>query len=578
MKYKKIKRNEQELFDDIQNINQVPVMLEQETSILIEDEKNVIVDLKDVFNTDRNNSKSYVIFGKIKPIFKNEYFGSSNYDYIKNKLFLINTDSNVTNLGYLPYDEFAFIRNDYLHNEFEMFDGDLNSFTGFTSTLHNESTHNIIYKPEYFNWNIYLSYVYDQDENFDIKYTTKNQDVFEFKSGDGVIFETEELASFIKLTSPVKHGVNVGEYLLINDVFFNVNYVGDENYKSEENTLFISKSQIPSGFTEFQNSVVVGKRCLNPKDSNSISKYYVQKHKILTNSDDYTLDKLSFESSIWRDERKILFENISGVNDVLVEKNRPETLFYSFKKPFILADIKDNFNNTPKDIYLTFIFRNGNGFFNYPPKVGFDFNFHEGFVDQHFKGDDSLESTITCTEFIRDDITFYSGNTLTVNSELTGSFIEYNQKELRERIISMAYHKITINKDVFDHLQYDANFLVGASYDNQVGLFYTPFQKIKLREESPYIETSYNENLDNLPENKFYDEIEKMWKWRDLYDHGFIDDENNGTDFPFMNGSHYVKHDSNFYIRNEKQIKSKREELTIFNNLLIKTGRLKNKC
>ena len=54
---------------------------------------------------------------------------------------------------------------------------------------------------------------------------------------------------------------------------------------------------------------VLGKRCLDIKNiSGTTSQYYVHKHKTLTTIDDYILDKVGFENSIWEDERKILFE------------------------------------------------------------------------------------------------------------------------------------------------------------------------------------------------------------------------------------------------------------------------------
>ena len=55
-----------------------------------------------------------------------------------------------------------------------------------------------------------------------------------------------------------------------------------------------------------------------------------------------------------------------------------------------------------------------------------------------------------------------------------------------------------------------------------------------------------------LPENTKFDSIKNVWKWRDLYDHGFIDTDGNGTNFPFINNTHHVMSDINFYLRNEQ--------------------------
>ena len=58
-----------------------------------------------------------------------------------------------------------------------------------------------------------------------------------------------------------------------------------------------------------------------------------------------------------------------------------------------------------------------------------------------------------------------------------------------------------------------------------------------------------------------YDDYLKLWKWRDLYDHGYIDVGGNGTNFPFLNDIHYVKSDINFYLFNEVEFKNKADQI-----------------
>ena len=87
-----------------------------------------------------------------------------------------------------------------------------------------------------------------------------------------------------------------------------------------------------------------------------------------------------------------------------------------------------------------------------------------------------------------------------------------------------------------------------------------------MRELSPYVETATTNDIFNLPENCTYDATEKVWRWRDLYDHGYIDSEGNGTNFPFVNNTHYVNTLINFYLRNELFYTNKQDGLTNFNN------------
>jgi hypothetical protein len=279
------------------------------------------------------------------------------------------------------------------------------------------------------------------------------------------------------------------------------------------------------------------------------------------------MDKIGFESTIWKDERKILFENLLGENDVIVERNRMESLLFDFKEPLHLTGITNNLGYTPTEVYVTVIFRNGNGYFNYPPKVGYKFNFHNDWIDNHFSGDTSLESGLTSTEITTNTSgeTFFGGDTLEIGSQLVGGFVEYNESELRERIISNTFHKIIVRQDIFNHNQDEEVY--GSSPQNQIGLFYQPHYKVELRQLSPYIETSETDEVTNLPENSKYFPDEGTWKWRDLYDHGFIDVEGNGLNHPFINGTHYVKNEINFYLRNEKYYRNKEDGLNEFKGI-----------
>jgi hypothetical protein len=129
---------------------------------------------------------------------------------------------------------------------------------------------------------------------------------------------------------------------------------------------------------------------------------------------------------------------------------------------------------------------------------------------------------------------------------------------LKERVVSESFHKIANPTTIFDYDQ-DAtvtNFS-GATANNLMGLIYQPHYRIKLRQLSSYVETSNTNNIEDLPDNAEYFINESLWKWRDVYDHGYIDENGDGTDFPFVNGQHYVKSDINFYFKNEREFLNK---------------------
>ena len=537
-------------------------------------ERDIILDIDEQYYRERNESINYKIYGKLKMVFRNLYSGSvdSLYEPLQKSLYLSGDGSDNNFDGYLPYDEFAFLRRDvYREVNLPNTSSTLGTFT--PNIVKSGSTEHTTITPisaPYQNWNLYLSYVYSGDSEFKMCYTLTGltgSTKVNFTAKDGIPFRVVNYNTYYELTSPVEHGMNEGEHIVLsggtltglsnpNGSTFYINSVGNEKFNSKKYVINILKSQIKTGTT--LNTIMLGKRC---KDFTNIipstSKYYVHKHKTLTNVGGYIMDSLGFETPIFEDEKKLLFENSAGTNDVVVERNRMESVLYDFKEPFKLSGLTSNLGFNPTNVYVTAIFRNGNGYFNYPPKVGYKFNFHDTWIDEHFDGNLSLETGITGkTIFTGATATVFTGGTeLPIGSILNGAFVEYNPKEMTERFVSESFHKITNPVTMFNHGQTSGSTY--ASSTNLEGLIYQPHYRIKLRELSPYTETANTNDIFNLPENAKYDPYDKVWRWRDMYDHGYVDSDGYGTDFPFMNGNHYVKANINFYLRNERFYKNK---------------------
>jgi hypothetical protein len=551
-------------------------------------DRDIILDIDEQYYKERNESINYKIYGKLKMVFRNLYSGSTPYSYLKQRLYLTGDGSNITDStvfdGYLPYDEFAFLRKDvYREVNLPVTSNTLGTFT--PNIVKSGSTAHTTVTPisaPYQNWNLYLSYVYSGDSNFNMVYTLTGGTKVSFTAKDGIPFRVVDYTTYYELTSPVEHGMNEGEHIVLSGgtltglsnatgSTFYINTIGNETFDSKKYVINIIKSQIKTGTTF--DTIMLGKRC---KDFTNIvastSKYYVHKHKTLTDDKGYIMDSLGFESPIFEDEKKILFENSVGTNDVIVERNRMESVLYDFKEPLKLSGLTNNLGFSPTNVFVTAIFRNGNGYFNYPPKVGYKFNFHNTWIDEHFSGTTSNEIGLTSTSFTGNTnlpeytgFTFLSGQTLPIGSILNGAFVEYNPKEMTERIVSESFHKITNPTNIFDYEQ-DTNVdgFSGATSGNTMGLIYQPHYRIKLRELSPYTETANTNDIFNLPENAKYDPYDKVWRWRDIYDHSYVDSDGYGTDFPFMNGNHYVKANINFYLRNERYYKNKSNGITSF--------------
>lgn len=559
----------------------IRINLDEQRNLLREGDRNVVLDINELFNRERNNSNNYKIHGKIKMVFRNLYSGTTSYNPLKRELYL-NGDGFDNNFGgYLPYNEFAFLRHDVVREVYTGFTGDdltedidpssfvLTGYTGHTTVTSIQAP--------YHNWNIYLSYVYQHDTGHTMTYTlsgvtkTEGVNIINFQCNEGIPFRVVTTGStYITFTSPVDHGISNGEYLVVDNNILYVTEVGNEFYNSEKYVLNVLKNDIPTGITFTNNTLIVGKRCIDRNNiTGTTSQYYVHKHKILTSTKDYIMDKVGFESPIWEEEKKLLYKNSDNIQDYLVQGNRMESVFYDFKEPFVLTGLTNNLGYTPTELYVSIFLRNGNGYFDYPPKVGWKFNFHDDWIDYHFSGNTSLETKLSGTTFTSNSGTsgFTSGNTLPVGTEgLVGAFVEYNESELRERIISEATHKFTSPLTIFNHGQNNTSNLQGASNNNKMGLFYQPHYRVKVRQLSPYIETSDTDDILNLPENVKYFESEGVWKWRDLYDQGFVDQDGFGTNYPFINNIHYIKNDINFYIRNERYFTNKSDGLKRFNN------------
>jgi len=42
-----------------------------------------------------------------------------------------------------------------------------------------------------------------------------------------------------------------------------------------------------------------------------------------------------------------------------------------------------------------------------------------------------------------------------------------------------------------------------------------------------------------IPNYANYSANKQVWRWRDLYSYGFVDDRGVGVDYPFINDAHY---------------------------------------
>ena len=89
---------------------------------------------------------------------------------------------------------------------------------------------------------------------------------------------------------------------------------------------------------------------------------------------------------------------------------------------------------------------------------------------------------------------------------------------------------------------------------------YTPFNEIKIKMKSSYIEDSTSNQF--IPKYAVYSRKTDKYIWRDILDLGISDDNGNVLDFPFLNGARYVYDRRVFSVLAEKN-KTKKYRLGV---------------
>jgi hypothetical protein len=88
--------------------------LERSEKLMREGDKNIILDIAELYRKERNQSTNYKIHGKLNMVFRNLYSGTSPYGPLLNNLYLETDTYDPTDYsGFMSYNEFGFLRRDY---------------------------------------------------------------------------------------------------------------------------------------------------------------------------------------------------------------------------------------------------------------------------------------------------------------------------------------------------------------------------------------------------------------------------------------------------------------------------------
>ena len=484
---------------------QISIELESTRKELIEFDRGVNVDLKNLYEQEKN--KSF----KIRPVFNinftynNSYSGITSSKY-KNELIypLLNSvylqDENVKK-GFLKPYEFDFFR-----------PPTLTAFGYETSKAFN------------YNWNYYLTYPYSGDSKQSLN--IKMGDIFyDWVAEDGIPFIGLQVVingfNMIKITCSLEHNIKEGESVLINGIVYDVYSFGDYSYGSEKYIINILNvnNQIKSNVPNTLKRVIIG-----GNSGETTSKYYIRKHKVIDGGDKLIVTKSGFQRGV--------FDNsiIKGENDGKTKGYTKESNYaynFTLQNEINIDGVVDNHNRPLTELYLTIVFKGQSGFFasrNDRMKKGWGFNvLRNNKVWWERRNPKSNSNIGTTSYFDNDNKEFFYYTTPT---EFDGDFCEYNEYEQIERVISDFYYKVK-HSPIFE------------INDNEKGYYYKPHNKLQLKVFSDYVETVDKNLADNIPNYAFYSTIDGQFRWRDIYTIGFFDDNNNGVNYPFINDSFY---------------------------------------
>jgi len=126
-------------------------------------------------------------------------------------------------------------------------------------------------------------------------------------------------------------------------------------------------------------------------------------------------------------------------------------------------------------------------------------------------------------------------DSINIGDSIYGDIIEYNERELSTYTLQMPNYLFKL-KDLYGYTG-STTFSATTSTYAKTDLLYPVILKY-------FTNTIYGSN--NVEDKKswavFNDKI-NVWQWRELIPNGDIDESGNGTNFPFLNGRHYVYND-----------------------------------
>lgn len=523
-------------------------------------DRSVVLSLADIFDEERQTSSTFRFTFNLSFLFFNSYFGTSSYNTFRDQLYYVDPEiSFQTDIwsGYPQYKEFDFIRND-------------NDVTGYTKNPNSHLSF-INERSTNYNWNLYLTYPYLNDFNKRLRWDISTNQFVTWAANEGLPFQiinpyTFNGQSLISLKCPIKHNFSEGQYIEI--TYNNKKYIeevlsiGNNGYNSKDFIINISSAKLGPILPDGQTGKL--KRIVDINSSGeSMSIYYVRKHRVITNHDDVNLNKAGFQQNGFGVKNQFQFGQLTPNNvSRIAQRHGNQTYNVTFKRDIDILPLRDNLNRPVSEMYLTIINKGFFGWFHEPitnnigMREGYDFNL-TSFISPYWNNNNTLMniSNVQLGNYSSNGRNFHYNQNLIIGDVVNGDFCEFNQYEQREYVLSDFYQKIFFNKNHFTISNVDVN--------NPPGYYYKPHHKVQLRVYSDYLEEAPIDDVVGVPDYAYYSQSKGVLIWRDIYTYGYLDEKGLGVDFPFLNGNHYPSANIIFRLKPEGNVQQDINQIAI---------------
>jgi hypothetical protein len=367
---------------------------------------------------------------------------------------------------------------------------------------------------------------------------------------------------YVGFRTPMNHGLNIGDriklYNFIDNTSNNTLNLDTQLYRVFKIGNQVNDNKLRTFIIDINPSDInytLGISTIKRSVNGNLSSYYVRQFKSLTSSDykDYDLYPAAYGVTYFNDEVVAFnFKNDIDVSSLVDNLGRPITELY-------LTILKNDNDSNPSSINTQYWLQQQQ---TLPPPYNTRFWTK---ISAGYKLED--DSSVNYNIKSYGDPT-YQGSTYYENIDesddiFDGDIVEYNESELLERRVENVYHRVnTVYREFLNSIDRNKG-------NKKEGYLYSPFNLIKIREFSNYINPVVNLQLVidryNITNPIEIDELRKsfqipdyateivpnVFKWRDILDIGEFDNSGAGVDYPFESGAHYIYLDKRFYFQRQ---------------------------